>query len=95
MAAGGAAALLLYLWFVSLDFASISGPGDSVVGQAYATLSVLALLWGLLIALVAIDSFLGGPSWPRPRRLPSWCRSPAWPPSSPPITPAIACARST
>lgn len=65
MAALGAAALLLYLWFLSLDFASISGPGDSVVGQAYATLAALAWLWVLLLALVAMDRVLGGPSWPR------------------------------
>lgn len=65
MAVLGAAALLLYLWFVSLDFAGISGPGDSVVGQAYATLAVLAWLWGMLLVLVAMDRLLGGPSWPR------------------------------
>jgi hypothetical protein len=65
MAVLGAAALLLYLWFLSLDYASISGPGDSVVGQAYATLAALAWLWGLLIVLVAADRLLGGPSWPR------------------------------
>jgi hypothetical protein len=65
MAAGGAAALLLYLWFLSLDLAGIEGPGDSVVGQAYATLAALAWLWGLLLALVAVDRALGGPSWAR------------------------------
>jgi len=65
MAAGGVAALLLYLRFLSLDFASIEGPGDSVVGQAYATLAALAWLWGLLLALVAADRGLGGPSWAR------------------------------
>lgn len=65
MAAGGAAGLLLYLWFLSLDLAGIEGPGDSVVGQAYATLAALAWLWGLLLALVAADRALGGPSWAR------------------------------
>ncbi|MEA3065345.1 MAG: hypothetical protein QOJ27_1797 [Sphingomonadales bacterium] len=65
MAAGGAVALLLYSWFLSLDFAGIVGPGDSVVAQAYATLTALALLWALLLALVALDRGLGGPSWPR------------------------------
>lgn len=65
MAILGAAALLAYLWFVSLDYASISSPGDSVVGQAYATLAVLAWLWGLLLVLVAFDRALGGASWPR------------------------------
>lgn len=65
MAILGAAALLLYLWFVSLDFASISAPGDSVVGQAYAIFAVLALLWGLLVLLVVADRVLGGPSWAR------------------------------
>jgi hypothetical protein len=64
-AAMGAAALLLYLWFVSLDYAAISGPGDSVVAQAYATLAALAWLWGLLLVLVVMDRMLGGPSWPR------------------------------
>jgi hypothetical protein len=65
MAAGGGAALLLYLWFLSLDFATLVGPGDAVVAQAYATLTALALLWALLLALVALDRGLGGPSWPR------------------------------
>jgi len=65
MAALGAAALLLYLRFLSLDLAGIAGPGDSVVGQAYATLAALAWLWGLLLALLALDRALGGPSWPR------------------------------
>jgi hypothetical protein len=65
MAVLGAAALLLYLWFVSLDFASLSSPGDGVVGQAYAIFAVLALLWGMLLVLVVMDRMLGGPSWPR------------------------------
>jgi hypothetical protein len=65
MAAGGAAALLLYLWFLSLDYAAIAGPGDSVVAQAYATLTALALLWALLLVLLVMDRALGGASWAR------------------------------
>lgn len=65
MAAGGAAAVLLYLWFLSLDYAAIAGPGDSVVAQAYATLTALALLWALLLVLLVMDRALGGPSWTR------------------------------
>lgn len=65
MAAGAGAAFLLYSWFLSLDLAAIAGPGDSVVAQAYATLTALALLWALLLALVAADRVLGGASWPR------------------------------
>jgi hypothetical protein len=65
MAAGGAAALLLFGWFLSVDLASIVGPGDSVVGQAYEALTALALLWGVLLVLVALDRGLGGASWAR------------------------------
>jgi hypothetical protein len=65
MAVGGAASLLCYLWFLSADLAAISGPGDSVVGQAYETLTALALLWMLLFVLLAFDRGLGGRSWPR------------------------------
>jgi hypothetical protein len=65
MAAAGAAALLLYLWFLSVDLAGVSGPGDSVVGQAFEALTALAWLWGLLLVLIALDRALGGPSWPR------------------------------
>src|SRR3954464_2163920 len=65
MAAGGAAALLLFGWFLSVDLASIVGPGDAVVGQAYEALTALALLWGVLLVLVALDRGLGGASWPR------------------------------
>jgi hypothetical protein len=65
MAAAGAAALLLYLWFLSVDLASIVGPGDAVVGQAYEALTALALLWLLLLVLIAVDRGLGGPSWTR------------------------------
>jgi hypothetical protein len=65
MAAGGASALLLYAWFLSVDLASLVGPGDAVVAQAYEALTALALLWGVLLLLVAVDRGLGGPSWPR------------------------------
>jgi hypothetical protein len=65
MAAGGAAALLFYLWFLSVDLAALAGPGDAVVGQAYEALTALAWLWAVLLVLVAIDRILGGPSWPR------------------------------
>ena len=65
MAAGGAVALLLFLWFLSVDLASLVGPGDAVVGQAYEALAALAWLWAVLLALVAFDRILGGPSWPR------------------------------
>src|SRR4051794_37806570 len=65
MAAGGAAALLLYAWFLSVDLASLVGPGDAVVGQGFEALTALALLWGLLLVLVALDRGLGGPSWTR------------------------------
>jgi hypothetical protein len=65
MAAGGAAGLLLYLWFLSVDLASLVGPGDAVVAQAYEALTALALLWGMLLVLLALDRGLGGASWPR------------------------------
>ena len=63
MAAGAALALLLWLWFVSLASAGVSG--DAVVGNAFATLYVLAMLWLVAIGLVIADRALGGPSWPR------------------------------
>jgi hypothetical protein len=65
MAVGGVLAALCYLWFLSTDFASISGPGDSVVGQAFETLTALACLWILLLVLLAFDRGLGGRSWSR------------------------------
>ena len=65
MAVGGIAALLSYLWFLSADLAPISGPGDSVVGQAFETLTALLCLWILLFALLAFDRVLGGHSWSR------------------------------
>lgn len=65
MAVGGAAALLCYLWFLSADFAASGMSGDSVVGQAFETLTALLFLWILLFVLVAFDRGLGGRSWPR------------------------------
>jgi hypothetical protein len=65
MAAGGAAAALLYAWFLSVDLASVVGPGDAVVGQAYEALTALLLLWCVLLVLVIVDRVLGGPSWVR------------------------------
>jgi uncharacterized membrane protein len=63
MTAGGAVALLLWLWFLSLNFASVSG--DAVVGQGIATLYALLSLWIVAIVLVIADRAIGGPSWPR------------------------------
>src|SRR4051812_49690090 len=96
MAAGGAAALLLFGWFLSVDLASIVGPGDAVVGQAYEALTALALLWCVLLVLVALDRGLGGASWPRragfllvpvagvaPPLSPRFSRPPLCPPSPP------------
>lgn len=65
MAAGGGAALLLFLWFLSADFPGLVGAGDAVVAQAYEALTALASLWLVLLALVVADRALGGPSWPR------------------------------
>ncbi|MEA3039468.1 MAG: hypothetical protein QOE79_1981 [Sphingomonadales bacterium] len=65
MAVGGAIALLLYAWFLSVDLATLVGPGDSVVGQAIEALTALAWLWAVLLVLALFDRILGGPSWPR------------------------------
>lgn len=65
MAVFGAAALLLYAWFVSVTFATNEGPGDAVVGQAFEMLTALLLLWGVLIVLIVMDRAMGGPSWTR------------------------------
>jgi hypothetical protein len=65
MAALGAAALLLYGWFLSVDLASVVGPGDAMVAQAYEALTALLLLWVVLLLLVVIDRAMGGPSWTR------------------------------
>jgi hypothetical protein len=63
-AAGGAAALLLFLWFGSTMSGTLAS-GDAVVGQAYAALAALAWLWAVLLGLTVADRLLGGPSWPR------------------------------
>jgi hypothetical protein len=55
MALAGLAILLLYLTFLAQDFATLEGPGDSAVGNAYATLAALAALWGLLLVLLVVD----------------------------------------
>ena len=64
MVVAGLAILLLYLTFLAQDFAAIEGPGDSVVGNAYATLAALAALWGLLLVLLVVDQIRAkGPAW--------------------------------
>ncbi|HSQ96654.1 MAG TPA: hypothetical protein VLM18_11240 [Croceibacterium sp.] len=63
MAVLGVVALLLYGWFLSVNYATVYG--DAVTGQAIEALMAMALLWLVLLALVAIDRVLGGPSWPR------------------------------
>jgi drug/metabolite transporter superfamily protein YnfA len=55
MALAGLAVLVLYLTFLAKDFATLEGPGDSAVGNAYATLAALAALWGLLLVLLVVD----------------------------------------
>jgi len=55
MALAGLAILLLYLTFLAQDFATLEGPGDSAVGNAYATLAALAALWSLLLVLLLVD----------------------------------------
>ena len=55
MGVGGIVALLCYFWFLSVDLAAISGPGDSVVGQAFEALTALGFLWILLLLLLAFD----------------------------------------
>ena len=63
MAVVGVVALLLWLWFLSLNFAGVSG--DAVVAQGIATLYALLFLWIAVVVLVGLDRALGGPSWPR------------------------------
>lgn len=64
MAIAGLAVLLLYLIFLAQGFATLEGPGDSAVGNAYATLAALAALWGLLLVLMVADQMLAtGPAW--------------------------------
>jgi putative flippase GtrA len=55
MAIAWLAALSLYFAFISQDFATLEGPGDSAVGNAYATLTALAALWALLLLLLVVD----------------------------------------
>jgi len=64
MALAGLAILALYLTFLAQDFATLEGPGDSAVGNAYATLAALAALWGLLLVLLVVDQIRAtGPAW--------------------------------
>lgn len=64
MALAAAAVMLLYLTFLAQDFATLEGPGDSAVGNAYATLAALAALWGLLLVLLVVDQIRAtGPAW--------------------------------
>jgi hypothetical protein len=65
MALAALAFLLLYLTFLAQDFAAIEGPGDSVVGNAYATLTALAAMWGLLLVLLVVDQFRAKGWWTR------------------------------
>jgi glucan phosphoethanolaminetransferase (alkaline phosphatase superfamily) len=55
MAIAWLAVVLLYFAFISQDFAKLEGPGDSAVGNAYATLTALAALWALLLLLLVVD----------------------------------------
>lgn len=64
LAAFGALALLLYGWFLSADLAS-NVTGDAVVGKAFEALTALGLFWIVVLALLAVDRGIGGPSWPR------------------------------
>ena len=64
MAVAALAFLILYLVFLAKDFATLEGPGDSAVGNAYATLAALAALWGLLLVLLVADQIVAaGPAW--------------------------------
>jgi len=64
MALAGVAILALYLTFLAQDFAALEGPGDSAVGNAYATLAALAALWALLLVLLVVDQIrAAGPAW--------------------------------
>jgi hypothetical protein len=65
MALAGLAMLLLYLAFLAQDFATLEGPGDSAVGNAYATLAALAALWGLLLVLLVVDQIRAKGWWRR------------------------------
>lgn len=64
VAVAALAVLLLYFAFLAQDFRTLEGPGDSAVGNAYATLAALAALWGLLLVLLLADQILAaGPAW--------------------------------
>lgn len=65
MALAALAFLLLYLTFLAQDFATLQGPGDSAVGNAYATLTALAALWGLLLVLLVADQIRAKGWWTR------------------------------
>ena len=65
MALAGVAFPILYLTFLAQDFATLQGPGDSAVGDAYATLAALAALWGLLLVLLVVDQFRAKGWWTR------------------------------
>ena len=65
MALAGVAFLILYLIFLARDFATLQGPGDSAVGNAYATLTALAALWGLLLVLLIVDQIRAKGWWTR------------------------------
>ena len=65
MALAGLAFLILYLIFLVQDFATLQGPGDSAVGNAYATLTALAALWGLLLVLLVADQIRTKRWWTR------------------------------
>jgi len=64
MAALGAAAALLYAWFLAVDLPGVAG-GEGRYAQAMQALAALGLLWLVLLVLVIADRALGGPSWPR------------------------------
>jgi hypothetical protein len=65
MALAVVAFLLLYLIFLTQDFATLQGPGDSAVGNAYATLAALAAMWGLLLVLLVVDQIRAKGWWTR------------------------------
>ncbi len=64
VAVAGLVFLLLYLAFVARGLAPHQGPGDRVVGDAFATLAALAALWALLLTLIMVDQIRAkGPAW--------------------------------
>ena len=64
MGAVGAAALLLYGWFLSVNLPDVEG-GEAKYGQAMEVLTALMLLWLVLFVLVIMDRAMGGASWTR------------------------------